>query len=59
MRKIRTSAMTQSSGVKGRVTDWGGAIIVLNQHLAVLAGVLKHFMLCVHCQDFCHDSELR
>jgi hypothetical protein len=57
MRMVRISAMTQSSGKQGRVTDH--ATIVPNQHLAVLAGVLglEHYVR--QGQDLCHDSELR
>jgi hypothetical protein len=56
MRMVRTSAMIQSSGKRGKATDH--VAIVQNQLLAVRAGVLglEHYMLYAHGQDLFYDS---
>ncbi len=59
MGMVKTSAATKNSCERGQATNHTAN--VLNQHLAVLAGVLEleHYMLYEHGQDLCHDSELR
>jgi hypothetical protein len=49
------SATTQSSGERGQAKDH--TAFILNQHLAVLAGVhgVEHYLLYGHGQDLCHD----